>query len=259
MVERGFIKNQLQYAINDIRILAPWFKLPPASSKFTNIIGLNWDVTLRGFCKKADELILGLDVLKSENNTAEENEWLSSFKASVITAQQQAKERVALIEKLGHECIDLAEMDWDFLYDKSKHLLTIGYRVEEHICDPGFYDLLASEARLCTFVAIAQGKLPEESWFALGRLLTKSGGDAILLSWSGSMFEYLMPLLVMPSYENTLLGQTYAATVRRQIEYGKQRGVPWGISESGYNMIDASSNYQYQAFGVPGLGLKKRS
>ena len=249
--------NQLQNAIDDIQLLAPWFKLPPESNKFTNIIILNYDITLHSYCKKADELISGLDALKSESNTMQENEWLDVFKASVIVAQQRAEERVALIEKLGHECIDLADMEWDFLYDKSKNLLTIGYKVDDHACDPGFYDLLASEARLCTFVAIAQGKLPEDSWFALGRLLTKAGGDAILLSWSGSMFEYLMPLLVMPSYENTLLGQTYAATVRRQIEYGKQRGVPWGVSESGYNMIDANSNYQYQAFGVPGLGLKR--
>ena len=107
------------------------------------------------------------------------------------------------------------------------------------------------------FVAIAQGQLPQESWFALGRLLTTAGGEPVLLSWSGSMFEYLMPLLVMPTYENTLLDQTCKAAVARQIEYGKKRGVPWGISESGYNAIDVHLNYQYRAFGVPGLGLKR--
>ena len=110
---------------------------------------------------------------------------------------------------------------------------------------------------MCNFVAIAQGELPQESWFALGRLLTTAGGEPVLLSWSGSMFEYLMPLLVMPTYENTLLDQTYEAAVERQIEYGRQRGVPWGISESGYNTVDVHLNYQYRAFGVPGLGLKR--
>src|SRR5207253_1438470 len=120
-----------------------------------------------------------------------------------------------------------------------------------------FYDLLASEARLASFVAIAQGQVGQEHWFALGRLLTTTGGAPTLLSWSGSMFEYLMPLLVMPTYENTLLDRTYRAAVRRQINYGKQRGVPWGISESGFNTIDAHMNYQYRAFGVPGLGLKR--
>ncbi len=123
--------------------------------------------------------------------------------------------------------------------------------------DSSYYDLLASEARLSTFVGIAQGQLPQESWFALGRLLTTVGGDPILLSWSGSMFEYLMPLLVMPTYENTLLHQTYKAAVKRQMDYGKDRSVPWGISESGYNIVDVNLNYQYRAFGVPGLGLKR--
>ena len=148
-------------------------------------------------------------------------------------------------------------MEYDFLFDKERHLLTIGYNVGERRHDASYYDLLASEARLYSFLAIAQGHLPQESWFTLGRLLTIAGGEPILLSWGGSMFEYLMPLLVMPTYENTLLDQTYKAVVARQIEYGEKRGVPWGISESGYNMIDVRLNYQYRAFGVPGLGLRR--
>jgi len=100
-------------------------------------------------------------------------------------------------------------MEYDFLYDKPRHLLAIGYNVDERRQDPSYYDLLASEARFCTFVAIAQGQLPQESWFTLGRQLTTAGGEPVLVSWSGSMFEYLMPLLVMPTYENTLLDQTY--------------------------------------------------
>jgi hypothetical protein len=114
------------------------------------------------------------------------------------------------------------------------------------------------------FVAISKGKIPQECWFFLGRQLTNTGiapvltvVSPVLLSWSGSMFEYLMPLIVMPSYENTLLDQTNKGTVQKQIEYGKKRGVPWGISESGYNMVDTNLNYQYRAFGVPGLGLKR--
>ena len=116
---------------------------------------------------------------------------------------------------------------------------------------------MASEARLATYVLIAQGQLGQEHWFALGRLLTSTEGEPALLSWSGSMFEYLMPLLVMPTYDYTLLDQTYRAVVARQIEYGRQRGVPWGVSESGYNAFDLNLNYQYRAFGVPGLGLKR--
>lgn len=164
---------------------------------------------------------------------------------------------MAAIERLALQCGELAQMDYDFLFDKTRHLLTIGYNVQERRLDASYYDLLASEARLCSFVAIAQGQLPQESWFTLGRLLTATGGEPVLLSWSGSMFEYLMPLLVMPNYDNTLLDQTCKAAVARQIEYGAQRGVPWGISESGYNTVDMHLNYQYRAFGVPGLGLKR--
>jgi len=148
-------------------------------------------------------------------------------------------------------------VEYGFLFDKARNLLAIGYNATERRRDASYYDLLASEARLCSFVAIAQGQLPQENWFALGRLLTTAGGEPILLSWSGSMFEYLMPLLVMPTYENTLLDQTCKAAVERQIAYGNKHGVPWGISESGYNTIDAHLNYQYRAFGVPGLGLKR--
>ncbi len=254
---KNHLSVQLEQANQDILLLAPWVLLPVASLKFSAVIGINPDITLGHVYKKAKELIPLTITLQNEGNTKEENEWLVDFAAALLITQTTAGNRIKLIEQLGHECIGLADMEWDFLYDKTKHLMTIGYRVEEHSCDPGFYDLLASEARLCTFVAIAQGKLPEESWFALGRLLTKASGEPILLSWSGSMFEYLMPLLIMPSYENTLLEQTYKAAVDRQIEYGKHRDIPWGISESGYNMVDAASNYQYQAFGVPGLGLKR--
>jgi hypothetical protein len=164
---------------------------------------------------------------------------------------------MAAIDELALQASGFAAMDYDFLFDKVRRQLVIGYNVAQLRVDESRYDLLASEARLCNFVAIAQGKLPQESWFALGRLLTSAGGDPVLLAWSGSMFEYLMPLLVMPTYENTLLDQTYVAAVKRQIEYGRQRGVPWGMSESGYNTVDVHLNYQYRAFGVPGLGLKR--
>ena len=172
-------------------------------------------------------------------------------------ADGRASERISAIDRLALQCEELARAEYDFLYDKGRHLLAIGYNVNERRRDSGYYDLLASEARLCTFVTIAQGQLPQEAWFALGRLLTAAGGDPILLSWSGSMFEYLMPLLVMPTYENTLIDQTCKTAVARQIEYGELRDVPWGVSESGYNLVDVRLNYQYRAFGVPGLGLKR--
>jgi hypothetical protein len=157
----------------------------------------------------------------------------------------------------GRLCEEFADLRFDFLYDKSQRLLSIGYNVTDHRRDNVFYDLLASESRLALFLAIAQGKLPQDSWFALGRQLTNPGTSPILVSWSGSMFEYLMPQLVMPGFNNTLLDQTNKAVIQKQIEYGKKRAVYWGVSESGYNLVDVNLNYQYRAFGVPGLGLKR--
>ena len=170
---------------------------------------------------------------------------------------RRARERMAAIKNLADQSGDFARMEYGFLIDKERQLLAIGYNVAERRLDASCYDLLASEARATSFVAIAQGQLPQQSWFALGRLLTTAGGEPALLSWTGSMFEYLMPQLVMPMYDNTLLERTCRAAVNRHIAYGREWGVPWGISESGYNMVDAALNYQYRAFGVPGLGLKR--
>ena len=149
------------------------------------------------------------------------------------------------------------EMDFSFLFDKSRKLFSIGFRAADASLDPNCYDLLASEARLTSFIAIAKGDVSSSHWFHLGRSLTPVGRGSALISWSGSMFEYLMPALVMRSPEESLLSQTYAQVVARQIEYGEERGVPWGISESAYNARDIDFTYQYSSFGVPGLGLKR--
>jgi cyclic beta-1,2-glucan synthetase len=150
-----------------------------------------------------------------------------------------------------------SEMHFGFLFDRSRHLFSIGYRVRDGALDEGFYDLLASEARLASLVAIAKGDAPRSHWFRLGRRLAGSTGGPLLLSWSGSMFEYLMPALVMKSPRDSLLDQTCRRVVQRQIEYGVERGVPWGVSESALNVRDRELTYQYSDFGVPGLGLKR--
>ncbi|HEX2720344.1 MAG TPA: glucoamylase family protein, partial [Candidatus Deferrimicrobium sp.] len=199
----------------------------------------------------------GIPTLRALAGLEEKSEGPLELRRLIPEANRRARERISTIDRLALQCGEFARVEYDFLYDKVRHLLTIGYNVSERRPDAGYYDLLASEARLCTFVAIAQGQLPQESWFAMGRLLTATGGEPTLVSWSGSMFEYLMPLLVMPTYENTLIDRTCKAAVGRQIEYGKKRGVPWGMSESGYNMVDVRLNYQYRPFGVPGLGLKR--
>lgn len=173
-------------------------------------------------------------------------------------ATPQAAERIASIEALAAQAFELAQMDVSFLYNGASRLMTIGFNVDKQQRDRGAYDLLSSEARLASFVAIAQGRVPQESWFALGRLqVISTRGQPVMKSWSGSMFEYLMPLLVMPSYPGTLLDQVCRAAVSRHIEYGRQRGVPWGVSESGFHAVDAQLNYLYRAFGVPELGFKR--
>jgi cyclic beta-1,2-glucan synthetase len=149
------------------------------------------------------------------------------------------------------------EMDFRFLFDRSRKLFAIGYQQSTHALDSSYYDLLASEARLASFVAIAKDDVPVEHWFHLGRTLTRATGETALVSWSGSMFEYLMPALVMRSFPFTVLGETYESAVRRQITYGAERGVPWGVSESAYNLRDRHLTYQYRAFGVPDLALKR--
>ena len=151
----------------------------------------------------------------------------------------------------------VAEMDFTFLYDRPRDLFAIGYRPQDGSLDPGHYDLLASEARLASYVAIARGDVPVEHWFHLSRPLTPVGRGSALLSWSGSMFEYLMPDLVLEAPSGSLLEHSNRLAVRRQIRYGEERGVPWGVSEAAYNARDMSFTYQYSNFGVSGLGLKR--
>jgi cyclic beta-1,2-glucan synthetase len=170
--------------------------------------------------------------------------------------------REAGLPDLARRASDFADgMGFRFLYDPQRRALSIGFRLPDAEgpgrLDGSYYDLLASEARLASFVAIARGELPETHWFHLGRLVTSVHGAPTLLSWSGTAFEYLMPLLLMKSYPATLLDQSCRQAVRRQAEYGAERGVAWGISECAYGLADHHGEYQYKAFGVPGLGLKR--
>jgi cyclic beta-1,2-glucan synthetase len=169
-----------------------------------------------------------------------------------------ALEVVARLEALASRAYEYAmQMDFRFLFDEERKLFAIGYQEATHSLDPSYYDLLASEARLASFVAIAKNDVPVEHWFRLGRTLTHAAGETALVSWSGSMFEYLMPVLVMHSFPATVLDSTYRGALLRHIAYGGERGVPWGISESAYNLRDRHLTYQYRAFGVPDLALKR--
>lgn len=152
----------------------------------------------------------------------------------------------------------IVNTDFRPLYDHASELFSLGYNVTQHKNEGVLYDLLASEARQASFVAIALGQVSVSHWNVLGRTMSKVGkGKHALLSWTGTMFEYMMPWLLMRTYDNTVWDHTYKAVVERQIEYAQQRGIPFGISESGYYAFDYQMNYQYMAFGVPGLGFKR--
>ena len=148
-------------------------------------------------------------------------------------------------------------MDFRFLYNEARHLFSIGYNVPLERLDSAHYDLLASEAALTSYLAVARGVVPREHWFQLGRIATEAAGYRGLISWGGTMFEYLMPRLLLAPPPGTMLDVAQRGAVARQIQYGRQTRVPWGISESGFAVLSAEGDYQYQSFGVPGLGLKR--
>jgi cyclic beta-1,2-glucan synthetase len=182
---------------------------------------------------------------------------MESWRQDVMQTEDSSrsmKKRLAAIEATAR---GMAEgMQFGFLFDQQRRLLSIGCTADGTL-DSNCYDLLASEARLASFIAIAKNDIPARHWFRLGRSVTPVGKGAALISWSGSMFEYLMPSLVMRAPAGSLLEQTSRLIVQRQIRYGGELGIPWGISESAYNARDLELTYQYSNFGVPGLGLKR--
>ena len=214
-----------------------------------------------------------LDQLLSEfdDSAAVLHELKTPPSLSTVRALRDALRRLAVgpdsistdgLTQLGIRCRALAaSMRFGFLYDRNRQLFAIGYRLPDADgpgrLDGSYYDLLASEARLASFVAIAAGDVPQAHWFRLGRLAVSVDGVPTLLSWSATMFEYLMPSLLMRSFPDTLLDQTCRRAVRRHVQYGRRYGIPWGMSESAYSVVDRHGTYQYKAFGIPGLGLKR--
>jgi cellobiose phosphorylase len=275
--------RQSSAQLAELKALVPWVGLPPAPQSLTAIQQRLTAITtspalpsLHQLLTHTRELQLAVeaelhradvpdtDEVRSERvfsqaNTgqADRKSWLKQLDGLLAAAERLISLRIADCAKLAEQATAFTAMDFTFLYDSGRHLLAVGYNLDDFRRDTSFYDLLASEVRLGTYTAIALGQLPQQAWFALGRLRTGAEGAPVLMSWSGSMFEYLMPMLVMPSYHGTLLDHSCQVAVARQIAHGKHLGLPWGISESGYHAFDTSLNYQYHAFGVPGLGLKR--
>ncbi|PCE25957.1 glycosyl transferase [Paraburkholderia acidicola] len=191
--------------------------------------------------------------------------WIDALRKSTVEHGRDRQQSADAPELLQARLKSLADasramalgMDFAFLLDPERKLLSIGYSQSDNSLDPNCYDLLASEARLASLFAIAKGDVTTRHWFRLGRSATPVGNGSALISWSGSMFEYLMPSLVMRAPVGSLLEQTSRLVVERQASYGRSLGIPWGISESAYNARDMEFTYQYSNFGVPGLGLKR--
>jgi len=190
---------------------------------------------------------------------------VESARAWSATLMDRLRQSQAAAQNLLDICCRLREraaarvrqMEFGFLYDTQRHVFHIGYNLEADALDHNYYDLLASEARIGSLVAIAKGDVPPRHWLHMGRPLNRINQKRGLLSWSGTMFEYLMPYLLLRSYPHTLLHQSSLAAIDRQMQYGREHQIPWGVSESGFYEFDANQFYQYHAFGVPGLGLKR--
>jgi cyclic beta-1,2-glucan synthetase len=217
---------------------------------------------LTGLRRELVQAVAGLGRFDPRPDTEDVEYWSHALVEALVDLDRRVAVPHDVAQSLAARMRAFVEgMRFDFLYDRRRRIFTIGFRLPDRDgpgrFDHAYYDLLASEARLASFVAIAKGDVPQHHWFHLGRLVTNVDGRATLISWGGTMFEYLMPLLFMRSFADTLLDQSCRAAVQRQIDYGRQRKVPWGISESAYAFTDREGTYQYRAFGVPGLGLRR--
>lgn len=205
----------------------------------------------------------GIDALKSETQSDPKKyagawPWLDSMKSALLQAAANTESLAETIGGLARRAAAIADaMDFSVLYDEKRQLFSTGFSMDDNKLSIAHYDLLASEARQTSYIAIAKGQVPVSHWYKMSRLLTVVDRYKGLLSWTGTMFEYFMPLLIMRTYRNSLLDETYSFVIRCQKKYGKQRNMPWGVSESGFNSLDKNLNYQYKAIGIPALGLKR--
>jgi cyclic beta-1,2-glucan synthetase len=266
----GALQHQVSSLLRDAETLVPWARLLSEVQAELTLNGSNledrWEPlasllqavpTPAELPQVCDNALVQLAAMQSEAGEQSSGA-LTKLTRVLEQAAGAAGDLLSRLSRLAQKAEQvMEEMDFKFLFDPERKLFTIGYNVTALRADNSYYDLLASEARVASFVAIAKGDVPQEHWFRMGRQLTRVDGGRALISWTGTMFEYLMPLLVMRNYRGTLLDETYRTIVRRQIEYGQERGVPWGVSEAACNVRDINLNYQYGPFGVPGLGLKR--
>jgi cellobiose phosphorylase len=255
-------KHQLEKRIEELEKIFPWADI--ASNRAEMIIGkaekikdLAYKIPFKDIPQEIDMII---NTIRISDDAFNENiTWLNNLK-DLLTKSKSEVNRI--IDNMNNLKLRISKMsddtDFKIVFDKGRQLFSIGYDVDKGSLSNCYYDLLASESRQASFIAIASGEVEQTHWFKLGRAMTYMGKGKGLVSWSGTMFEYFMPLLIMRDYPDTLLDETYKSVVNGQRKYAKKRYIPiWGISESAFYSYDVAANYQYKAFGVPGIGLKR--
>jgi cyclic beta-1,2-glucan synthetase len=261
--QAGWCLDEVQQRLRSIREAvqkyAPWFLAEFAS--FRNDPALNAQqldtIPLEQLPEFIDKFVARTDWTKY-SSTDEQNALSARFREQLLSARANAIALIADLLRIAANAGALADgMDFTFMLNRRRKLVSVGFNVEKSKVEPACYDLLASESRTAAFIAIAKEDIPQETWFLLGRAHTLDDGRPVMLSWSGTSFEYLMPSLWMRSFPNTLLERSRAASVRSQQRYGEKKAVPWGISESSYAKLDDAGVYGYYAFGLPHLALHK--
>jgi len=244
-----------------VQVYAPW--MLPEFVPLWNDSTLNFkfdaqSLTLERLPEVVDTLTSRLQfALDHANGSGDRKALYQRLQAMLPEARSRALDLIKQLKQVASTAGKFADdMDFRFMLDPRRKLLSLGFDVEAGKLAAACYDLLASEARIAVFIAIAKDDIPQDVWFLLGRSHTREHGLPVLLSWTGTMFEYLMPVLWMRTYPNTLLDNSRTAAVRLQQIYAGEKGVPWGISESAHAKRDEAGNYQYQAFGLPRLALR---
>jgi cyclic beta-1,2-glucan synthetase len=252
------VKNSTSKFLGELQRMAPWIDLMKDKEEKDIVDRLNRmyaEVPLEKIPEEIDNIINFIEDSTEElNSRAYIRELKELLKNSSGEIEKEVNKAYSIQQRLN-KFVD--DTDFRMLYDKKRGLFSIGYDIEKDALNNSYYDLLASEARGASLIAIAKGDIDQKHWFKLGRAMTVMGSHRGLVSWSGTMFEYFMPLLIMKNYPDTLLDETYKAVIEGQKKYARDRKIPWGISESAFYTFDINLNYQYKAFGVPGIGLKR--
>jgi cyclic beta-1,2-glucan synthetase len=255
------VHHQIREMGREIDAYAPWAPLLRAAPEGQEALARELEALLPlslPLCELETRVEKAQERLASETGEPATESWREGLAAAIEAGATAAvRLRGELLERAAEAEAAALGMDFRWLYDSQTRLLHIGYNVTADRIDSHHYDLLASEARIASFFAIAKGDVPVEHWFHLGRAITRTHAGVCLVSWGGSMFEYLMPALLLRSEAGTLLAQSERSATRAQQHFGAERRVPWGISESGFAAVDPDGNYRYRAFGVPGLGLRR--